>query len=352
MLVQTIFTVKILIIFQAGILGAFLLNHPKGKHLSYKLLAALLAVVAFHMLDSVLVTKQVVGKSFDFTHTFGFLHGPLFFLYTRTLVYQNTGIGKKDRWHALPYLVAIGWTTGQFWYYNYLGLLIIFSLGIYLWFSFGLLRYYQSVLAQTHTSYQGYNLRWLQTGLKAFVLIYLLDTLGFIIQFTLLKNWFLPIQLLDYLLILVTLTYMVFKGLGHPEIFRGLNSQEVAIATPEKYAYSSLSSLQQNTYAQQLDAYLLEHEIFVDSSLTLTQLSEKTAIPTRKLSQTINSEFGQNFSEFINSYRINYVKQRLCQAPTIAEVMYDAGFSSRSSFNQAFKKNTGLTPSQYKQQHC
>ena len=35
---------------------------------------------------------------------------------------------------------------------------------------------------------------------------------------------------------------------------------------------------------------------------------------------------------------------------TVSEVMYQVGFNSKSSFNTAFKKYTGLTPSEYKSQ--
>jgi AraC-like DNA-binding protein len=65
----------------------------------------------------------------------------------------------------------------------------------------------------------------------------------------------------------------------------------------------------------------------------------------------INENLEKNFYDFINGYRVDMVKQRLAEStgsrPNILAIAYDAGFSSKSSFNEVFKKNTKLTPSQY-----
>jgi AraC-like DNA-binding protein len=54
----------------------------------------------------------------------------------------------------------------------------------------------------------------------------------------------------------------------------------------------------------------------------------------------------------VNSYRIEEAGKRLADPAedhkTILEIAYDTGFYSKSVFNTAFKKFTGMTPSQYK----
>ena len=96
------------------------------------------------------------------------------------------------------------------------------------------------------------------------------------------------------------------------------------------------------------------HRPFTDANLTLKKLANQTNIPERQLSQTINTELQQNFYEFLNHYRIEAAKQLLVDPSyehlTILAIAYEVGFNSKSSFNAAFKKIAGITPSQYKKQ--
>ncbi len=73
---------------------------------------------------------------------------------------------------------------------------------------------------------------------------------------------------------------------------------------------------------------------------------------TEKLSAlAVNEEFDKNYYDFINHYRIEESKKLLSGAESdmrIIGVLYEVGFNSKSTFNAAFKKETGLTPRQYK----
>lgn len=103
---------------------------------------------------------------------------------------------------------------------------------------------------------------------------------------------------------------------------------------------------------QILDESLKSKKYYLDSELTLNQLSDKISIPSYKVSKAINEIAGKNFFEFINSYRIEEFKQLISdpqkQNYTIFALALDCGFNSKSSFNTFFKKYTGLTPSQFK----
>ena len=61
---------------------------------------------------------------------------------------------------------------------------------------------------------------------------------------------------------------------------------------------------------------------------------------------------GLHFFDFMNQYRINYAKDLLIdqnrQDLTVLEILYDAGFNSKSSFNTEFKKRSGVTPTEYR----
>ena len=77
-------------------------------------------------------------------------------------------------------------------------------------------------------------------------------------------------------------------------------------------------------------------------------------ISAKILSQIVNEYSHKNFNDFINSYRIEESKKQLegkNNEKYISEILYSVGFNSRSSFYNAFKKNTGLAPGEYIRLH-
>ena len=69
------------------------------------------------------------------------------------------------------------------------------------------------------------------------------------------------------------------------------------------------------------------------------------------LSRIINTGFGLNFNDFINRYRVEAVKVSILQKQherlTLLAIALASGFNSKTTFNRAFKKHTGMTPAQY-----
>ena len=94
---------------------------------------------------------------------------------------------------------------------------------------------------------------------------------------------------------------------------------------------------------------------YLKEGCSINSVSEDTKISVHHLSNILNKHFNKNFPDFINEYRIKEA-QRLLSTPqfekmTLEAIGYECGFGSRSSFNKAFKKHTGLTPSQFRQQN-
>jgi AraC-like DNA-binding protein len=81
-------------------------------------------------------------------------------------------------------------------------------------------------------------------------------------------------------------------------------------------------------------------------------MADDLQIPVRDLSLLINHKLDQHFFDFINSFRIEKAKKILEDSSknktTVLEILYEVGFNSKSSFNTAFKKHVGLTPTQYR----
>ena len=67
------------------------------------------------------------------------------------------------------------------------------------------------------------------------------------------------------------------------------------------------------------------------------------------VSQTLNERLGLNFFDFINQYRVEAAKVALASTDqTVLDIAMQVGSNAKSSFYTAFKKVTGVTPSQYR----
>lgn len=121
----------------------------------------------------------------------------------------------------------------------------------------------------------------------------------------------------------------------------------------KKYANSSLNDENAKTYLDQLTYLMEEEKLFLDPKITLTKLSNRIGITSKQLSQVINQNKKENYSQYIARYRIAEAK-RLLHLPEyqnfkISSIAYDCGFNSISSFNTAFKKLTNTTAVQYRE---
>ena len=96
---------------------------------------------------------------------------------------------------------------------------------------------------------------------------------------------------------------------------------------------------------------LFKEKLFLDNELTAFKLAKELGSNTNYLSALINSHYGMNFANFINQQRVEHAKKALKNDEnrllTIESIGEASGFKSKSSFNAAFKKFTGQTPSDY-----
>ncbi len=101
--------------------------------------------------------------------------------------------------------------------------------------------------------------------------------------------------------------------------------------------------------------YLEQEKPYIDPDFKLQNLANHLDIPSYQVSQIINTELQQNFYDLINSMRIDDAKRQLTdpvqQQTRIITIAYEVGFSSKSTFNTAFKKYTNTTPSLFRKVH-
>lgn len=149
--------------------------------------------------------------------------------------------------------------------------------------------------------------------------------------------------------------YLFFK----PEILYGIPPADEPVVVKEKLVDSDreapFNPELMNSYVGQLEAYISAEEPFKKQGFTVTELAQALKMPSHHLSYVLNHHYKQRFTDFINSYRVNRIKKQLeddsWKSYTLEALAKECGFSSRSTFSVAFKKFTGLSPSQYLKLH-
>jgi AraC-like DNA-binding protein len=146
-----------------------------------------------------------------------------------------------------------------------------------------------------------------------------------------------------------------FYGIKQPIIFgQVVQSDADQKKEPEKYTKSGLRDKQAEIYLEKLIAFTETQKPYLDRDITIHELAIMTGIPRHHITQVLNEKYRKNFFTFINEYRVKEVIDRFSDPKfnlyTILAIAFDAGFNSKTAFNSIFKIQTGLTPSQYREQ--
>ncbi len=101
-----------------------------------------------------------------------------------------------------------------------------------------------------------------------------------------------------------------------------------------------------------IERHFTKEKVYRDPKLTLSKFSSLINQPDYVVSVVINKLYKKTFPEFLNHFRVNEIKEELLRQSndniTIEGIAYNAGFNTSSSFYTAFKKETGVTPRQFK----
>jgi len=103
---------------------------------------------------------------------------------------------------------------------------------------------------------------------------------------------------------------------------------------------------------RKLELYVNKHQLFRHKDIRLHTLAQKIGLSSHELSIVLNSYFNKSFIDYINQYRVNWIKDsirnpEIMQNFTLEALAYSAGFSSRSAFYSSFKKLVGMSPVEY-----
>jgi len=362
--------VIILGIVQGFFLGIILLSIKRGNRKANRVIGVLLILFAYSITPMVFIKT---GVYFNYPHLLKtaqpllFLFGPLFLLYTKILTDRKYYFNWIQLWHLIPFIVFVLYLIpvfimsgnekveylkdvigGAFKFERIVTPLQIIHLFVYMYVVNRLVNNHILNLKKSFSSIEKINLNWLKNGVWGFVTIFAIMAVLIIIQIS-----YYPIisnHEGETIAILVSLViyYIGYKGLQQPEIFIGGQDGEPVT----KYEKSTLDLQKVKEYKEKLVEYMKNEKPYLDGLLTIKDLAVKIKIPSYHLSQMINENFKQNFFDFINSYRIEEAKKSMLDHKndhiSIQGIAFEVGFNSKSAFNNAFKKYTNKTPSEYR----
>lgn len=304
---------------------------------------------------------------------------PLSYLYVRSVINNESRFKKSDALHFIPgflfflnYLPLYGMNYEKKqaliatlikkdnitdypdigFLPEYVHLLVRLSIiSIYIFLQWKLIVHFNKNLNKKYEAHTKTVLNWLKTFSMAHSIILVSLILGFGLL-AVAPEQFSTEKLIPITSLFVALGYLVLSSflLLNPQVLFGLPYTKVtAIEGLQKNG-----KLNEKTYEQEitmLKDYFRSKNPYLKTNLNINEVAIALNIPARELSFMLNQHFNQRFTDFVNAYRVQYVieqiKQGYCNKYTIETLSKQAGFTSKSTFNAAFKKIMNITPSQY-----
>ena len=273
--------------------------------------------------------------------TFLLLIGPLLRWYVLSLTNSQFKLVKTYLWELVPFILIFGASlfVTRGWYENSKWVVVVFASGlifIYLHLAFYIgLAWREFQLAkkrnpkEQQTKSQKAVFHWLRLLLIGLILIwgtYVLNILDDAVPYV--------VGPMVYSIIIYFLSFKAFQLRATDvdgTVFKESNNKDLFTAIKES---------------------VVGDKLYLEPDLSLSKLSDLLGKSTQQISQAVNEYGKRNFNDFINFYRIQDSKKKLQNSEndryTISSIAFDVGFSSLSSFNSAFKKFEGTTPSSYR----
>jgi len=308
-----------------------------------------------------------------FRNTFAFLQIPVFYLYVLSVCYSDFRLKPKYFLHLLPFVVVNIVLLPRFYTVDFASKVdfimnrqdrfelqfnhILFHIltVVYLTAVFILLKRVKKIYLENYAATNINSYQWLFQFTTVLAVVYFIVLFKNIFKFSdypHVSEW-IKIELQVFLLFVIC--WYLFKALSHPNLFRNVDSKLKLvkdIISEDKNSFPEATIKAHNEDLIRLENYMANEKPFLNPALTIQDISNQIQIPVRELSVLINHQLGQHFYDFVNKYRIENAMEILKDSSkskvTVLEILYEVGFNSKSSFNTAFKKHTGNTPTDYR----
>ncbi len=352
---------------QAFFIELILLN-KKRKGLPDKILAIWMFLLGLHLF---LYYLYYIGFYETYPHVQGLavplplVHGPLLLIYVTSLINKDQKINRLLWLNYIPIVLYYLYLLPKVllskdellqWIHNaetdpslpliIFDILIDLSGPVYILWSLILLRKHHKNIGDNFSYTEKINLDWLRNIIIGMAIIWSVVLIThFLDQQTEAEYVYVAVALFIFLIGY----YGARQGVIFTDNINPLGKTETEAKV--KYQKSALREDQAQEYYDKLVNHMEVEKPYLESKITLPQLSNRLELNPNYISQVINDKLNQNFYDFINQYRVEEFKRRLTTKTafnfTLLAHGLESGFSSKSSFYEVFKKFTGQTPSEY-----
>jgi AraC-like DNA-binding protein len=147
----------------------------------------------------------------------------------------------------------------------------------------------------------------------------------------------------------IALVLSAIRYLNFAFVFHKL-APVLASEAGEDQTASTLAGIDVDGLLRRLSALMERDRLYANEGLTIAWLSERLGVSRNQLSELVNDNIGMNFRTYVNALRIEDAKRMLeaDSSASILEIALSCGFSSKSTFNAAFSRHAGSTPSEWR----
>ena len=316
---------------------------------------------------------NAIRPFYSFSYFLPLLYGPFIWLFIRQWTGRKVS-PKKSLIHFLPIFLAsltLVFRNSQlpaiYFLYVFINvkwtmLIELLSLAVYHWLAFAAINRIKQAQSTNRFAYLCSRLSWL----RQFVVASFLLCSGVSVMLCVLYSLYPQGQELRFSFVALTLFiyWISYKAWIQPELFLVIpgGNQHGAVLqrrsglqmVEKKYSGSGLDKGRMLQIIEALECKVQNEKSYLNPNLGIEDLANSISCSKHHLSQALNEHLAKGFYDYINYYRVEEAKNLLNDPSKdiqkIASIGFDAGFNSVSTFNDVFKKLTGISPSQFRKQ--